>query len=218
MEEYYILRRSKEITLRTSPEPVRSALRTATNDVHCRIHRSIRLQPLFDQTLGREDYRALLCCYFGFFDPLDGQLAALHRATPQFQEHAPFRPRTYLLRDDLSVLGLSDVEIDRLPKYRFPVDTPGRYAGALYLVEGSALGGRILFDRLKYLFDENESRGRRYFMGHGQRSALVWQDSCALIETIGETAPLVEIVDTACALFEAFERWLAADFYSERGG
>jgi hypothetical protein len=53
-------------------------------------------------------------------------------------------------------------------------DTPARRLGALYVVEGSTLGGRHLARNLDPLLGSTESAGRRFFLGRGADTNAAW--------------------------------------------
>ena len=48
--------------------------------------------------------------------------------------------------------------------------------GALYVLEGSTLGGRIVFEQATALSGITGWHGARFFYGHGQRTGRLWRD------------------------------------------
>ena len=58
--------------------------------------------------------------------------------------------------------------------------------GMLYVLEGSALGGRVI---LKGLPPEIVSRGARYFEGYGKETGPMWKSFLAALTAQGEESP-----------------------------
>lgn len=82
--------------------------------------------------------------------------------------------------------------------------------GALYVVEGSGLGGATLARRLEGLVGHGVLDGRRFFSGHGSRTGDAWR---AYLLRLSNASPASEvratIVATALATFALFEQWIA---------
>jgi heme oxygenase len=114
-------------------------LRSATQDVHLQIERSVRfLDP--DATVN--DYRDYLARLFGYVAPLEDRLAAVCGDAPDLEVDA--RRKAHLAVIDLRALGLPLYEIGRLPRCAALPDVSNlqRALGCLYVLEGSTLGGR----------------------------------------------------------------------------
>ena len=91
----------------------------------------------------RGSYGALLALLSGFYRPLEAALAALpgwDRLTPAVD--LPARSRAALIDDDLQALGLT-IPVQAL-RHQPVLDSLAQGLGCLYVLEGSALGGRIV--------------------------------------------------------------------------
>jgi heme oxygenase len=112
----------------------RAVLRARTAEEHDRVD---RLFSGFD--LAREDdYRRFLLAQAAAFLPME---AALDRSgAAELLPDWPQRRRAHLLRSDLETLGAAEPAGITPP----PLDAPAAVLGAIYVLEGSRLGGAVL--------------------------------------------------------------------------
>jgi heme oxygenase len=119
--------------------------------------------------------------------------------------------RSAWLQDDLAALSVDGHTPATMPRCTAlaPFDTPSRRLGALYVVEGSTLGGRHLARRLDPLLGRDGSAGRRFFLGRGADTDAAWSAFLAqLAFSASDPAVAGEIVAAAVATFSIFEEWL----------
>ncbi len=170
---------------------LRTTLRAATRRDHDRVD---QLGGAFD--LARPaGYGAFLLGHAAVLPPLE---AALDAAPPQdLPPGWPQRRRTSALLADLAELGLE-------PPPPSPIPAPATAAarvGALYVLEGSRLGGTLLRRRLA----EAQPGAPSAYLAHGEgaplwRTFLEWLDSHAL-----DPAQTRAAIDGARGVFAAFE-------------
>ena len=115
-----------------------------------------------------------------------------------------------MLESDLGALGWDGASIVRLPqceRLRAPAST-AEFMGALYVVEGSTLGGIQLARALEPLVRSGE--GRSFFLGYGDRHGAMWRsflkrlEECASSEAAGDA-----VIEGAIRTFADFESWMA---------
>lgn len=174
-------------------------LRSATQGPHQRLHRHNGFSAVKDGKITLSDYRALLTCLYGFYLP--------------FERAAGLDPiRSQWLQSDLAWLGVAAPVVSRIrlckniPRY----DCPERRLGAQYVIEGSALGGRMLCRGLDPLLGVAAIEGRRFFAGRGAGTGAAWLgflDQLASVDAdpLGRSA----LVSAAVETFEVFEAWLS---------
>ncbi len=176
---------------------LRRVLQAATRDVHERLHRHAGFAAIQDGTIGRAAYRDLVVRLYGFY--------------AAFKVAAAVGPvRSAWLASDLEALGLAR-PLETLPRCRHVprLDTAHRRLGALYVAEGSALGGRELARGLDRLLGADATAGRRFFIGRGPRTGAAWRGYLARLSAAPrEASAHAEIVAGAVETFAAFERWL----------
>jgi heme oxygenase len=184
-------------TLRT-PRPIRQALRAATSEPHARLHRHAGFAAIQNGTINLPEYRALLVRLYGFHAPFEAALGI-----------AP--ERSAWLEEDLAVMNVGSPMLKTIPRCTAlaAFDKPGSRLGALYVVEGSTLGGRHLAKNLGMLFGAAGSAGRRFFLGRGANTDAAWEAFLARL-TLSASTPAVrsDIVAAAAATFGIFEEWL----------
>jgi heme oxygenase len=159
--------------------------------------------------------------YVNLLERLLGLHAAVEDRLRPYQ-HAPWlawtaysekSSRAARLRRDLAALGVSDARIAAAPSAGAllpPLGTEAAALGCAWVVEGSALGGRVLARGLGTILGANTEAGGSFFLpapGQPER----WRRCCAAVESCGaEPARCAAMVDAAAGIFGVFETWLAA--------
>ena len=170
---------------------VRGALRAATSRMHERLHEMRPFREIAEQRLSRR-------CYTDLF----GRIAALHLGLGETLGIG--QERRELLFQDLDALGAA-------PPSGIAWTTPETSAariGCRYVVEGSALGGKVIYRQLDYLFGSSDE-GRSFFRGSAA-DVDRWRTLCRLIEDKGcEESSLASMICGAQSAFSLFERVLA---------
>jgi len=180
------------------PQDIGHCLRVATSEHHARLHLHAGFAAVQNGTITLVDYRALLIRLYGFHVSFE---AAVGGDTE----------RSAWLRDDLSAVTMGGQTLPAIPHCNMPeFDTPARRLGALYVVEGSTLGGRHLARGLERLLGAGGSSGRQFFLGRGGKTGAAWNAFLARL-TLGAGTPHDhrEIVAAAVGTFRVFEDWLS---------
>jgi heme oxygenase len=117
------------------------------------------------------------------------------------------RERTPKLRDDLVALGFPG-RIDKLPMAE--LSAPGsepEWLGALYVTEGSTLGGAQIARALaKSGFPADQSR---FFAAHAEANASMWICFLARLDSLAADPRSAEAAEaSARAIFAGFEAWM----------
>ncbi len=174
-------------------------LRGATLDVHQRLHRHLGFAAIQDATIDRASYRRLLIRLHGFYVPFEAAAGI-------------GRERSDWLKADLASLDVDAATLATTALCRdIPrLATPEARLGALYVIEGSALGGRQLGRNLAHLFGSDALAGRRFFLGRGPGTGEAWRAYLSQLSAgAGHPAARPKIIDAAQETFAVFERWLA---------
>lgn len=188
---------SPDLNAVVSPK-LRELLRSATSEIHERLHTHRGLAAVQAGTIDRAAYKALLSRLYGFHRPFE--LAA--KISPE---------RTRWLESDLSVLNIDACRRSALPFCTaLPRSaSPEFILGARYVVEGSALGGRGLARQLDGLLGPGTIAGRYFFRGHGAQTGVVWRSYLDQISLAPETnAVRAAVITGATATFAIFEQWI----------
>lgn len=174
-----------------------------------------QMEAIFRMPSSCEEHRQWTAAFLGFVEPLERALTATLGA-----EHPALvgRAKTGWLRDDLRALGCDDRQIAALPRCAdLPaLDTAPRALGALYVFEGSTLGGQMISRHLETALGLSGGEGYRYFRSYGPEVGRRWQEFRALLERQGEAGGADEIVQSANDTFSKLRRWCESQRPSTR--
>lgn len=176
---------------------VLAALRTATASRHERLDSGLPLsapQPTLD------DYAAHLCMVRDWLAPLERWLAGFADG-PQAEPTLPATARLALIQADLAEPGMPEVRPLR-PAPAWPQDASAAWRwGVAYVIEGSQLGGAVLYGRLAGPLAPHPLRYLRgEEAGPGPRWRAFMQALRAQVRTPAEVG---EACAGACAAFDA---------------
>lgn len=177
----------------------RETLRLATSDVHERLHEAAPFRKIAEGALDIGGYAALLRSIFRFHAAVQPVLSGDPVTVPLNDGK-----RVEQLENDLLTLGSDGLGAG--PEWT-PGDGGDSALGCLYVVQGSTIGGRVIYRQLDYLFGTS-SKGRTFFAGSpGDRQR--WAAVRALLEQ-GMSSPerLSGMVAGAQATFALFETCL----------
>lgn len=117
-------------------------LRRETADVHRNLEQHPVLTPLTSSALTMTQYQRALLGFLSFYQQLEQRLIpTLHALGNQ---HYPYQPRTPLLQQDLQALGETPSAGTPVAMTMPKLTTHANLLGALYVLEGSTQGGRII--------------------------------------------------------------------------
>jgi heme oxygenase len=183
----------------TSDGSVHNELRAATRAIHRRLHRHPALAAAARGEIDLDDYRQLLRRLYGFHRAFENVYAG---AAQRLQLVAGSRAELIAL--DLAALGAMRADISRLPlcALRQPSGEPAAL-GALYVIEGSALGGALIAQALAPVAGD----ARRFFLG-GPSQGDIWRTLLARVEALAPGAQRVSAIEAAVETFQVFEEWI----------
>ncbi|CAG4990007.1 hypothetical protein DYBT9275_00426 [Dyadobacter sp. CECT 9275] len=116
------------------------------------------------------------------------------------------RRKSHLIIDDLSQTGLSLVSIHSLSPATFLPQNLAEALGILYVVEGSTLGGRLIYKHVQKNLALDATNGASFFKGYGPETGSRWKSFiAALCEFAVTTHSEAEIIDSAAATFSAID-------------
>lgn len=193
----------------TASEPgLHARLRAATGPSHVALEDALDWRA---RVATRAGYATLLARLHGFhaaWEPAIGRALA---------DDAFFDPRRRLasLDADLRHLGLPAATIAALPR----PDTvrlagPAAAMGALYVLEGSTLGGRVIGRHIAALhgFDGG---GLAYYRAHGPRTGAMWAAFRGRLDgSSGDVAAEEAALDSAIIAFDAMRVWLCGESHA----
>lgn len=198
-----------------SSETALAELRLTTRAEHDRIERLLRLT----QAMPLERYAVILCGFDAFLRVWEPRI---HAALPE-RLQGWFRPRRRggFASADVewlrSVAGLELVDLDARAAAALSLGELPEVLGSLYVIEGSALGGRVIAPQLKRTLGLAQGRGASYFHGFGGETGVMWNNFRVLSALkIGESSRATVLAcqsakRTFGALIEVFAPLAGAD-------
>ena len=145
-------------------------LRDETRDLHERVERRL---PLLDPGVTLAAYRETLAALHALHAPLERRLArvpGLDRCLPDLAR----RWRAPRLAADLRALGAGPSLVAVESPYVPAVDDVPTALGALYVLEGATLGGRLVARHVTSALPVTADDGCGYFASHGVHVGAAW--------------------------------------------
>jgi heme oxygenase len=176
-----------------APKAARALLREACAEAHARLDGRLSKLNFND----RSAYAEMLARMSGPVSAYEGALTA--GIAPALFGNWSGRLRSHALRADLDALGGGFRQTRRAP-----IEDEAAALGALYVLEGSRLGGQVLARMAEASADENVRGATRYFR-HGQGGAL-WRGFIETLENSDAVKSQPHITaHSALETFAAFE-------------
>ncbi|TXE06949.1 biliverdin-producing heme oxygenase [Algoriphagus aquimarinus] len=86
------------------------------------------------------------------------------------------RRKTSLLERDFEVLGFQKQKKRRLTAFSEQVNPIGFAMGVFYVIEGSSLGGRVIYKHIHKVLGLDTDSGAAYFSGYGELTGMLWKE------------------------------------------
>jgi heme oxygenase len=183
-------------------------LRTRTVSLHGQIEVLLGL-PGVVRT--RDDYVAWLGRFLALYEPLEHALAAFP-AWEALALAAPSPSHTVCLAGDLAALGIDPGGVPRAAPASLPaLPTVAHVLGALYVLEGATLGGRLILRDLRARLGAPIAGATRFFGGRGEAVGPMWQSVRAALDAFGRAQPQLcaDVIEGAERTFRAMLDWFA---------
>lgn len=158
----------------------------------------------FMRTIHSEnDYANFLKLFYGYFASLELLIdEELDRAIlPDYES----RRKTQAIRADLNILGFDNLQL--ADKLLLPlIKNNLQSLGALYVIEGSTLGGKIIS---KMIQDQLHTGLPvfSFFTGYGEHSVSMWNTFKETLNNITDPDSIAIILATANDTFLRFSNW-----------
>lgn len=155
-------------------DSILSQLKSETAHQHQQTENSV---DLMSEDFSAEDYKKLLTRFYAFYKSFEPKMSEALRENPIDFDYENRRNAPKLL-SDLENLGMSEAEISAIENSGdLPaLDSREKIFGALYVVEGSTLGGQVISRHLRDKFGFDESSGAAFFSGYGKETGAMWKN------------------------------------------
>ncbi|MFB6264285.1 MAG: biliverdin-producing heme oxygenase [Bradymonadaceae bacterium] len=185
------------------------AIRDRTGAAHDRVE-AVMSARFFDvDSFDVDRFRELLVAYYGLYRPLDRRLERrIEELMPDF-EH---RDRAGRLASDLETIGMEPAAIDQLPVASLAampaLETAPALAGCLYVVEGSALGKRVIRRDLAADLGDDLLGADAFFADRPEETSRRWQAFREHFRRrVDRSEALEAAVQSASSTFRVYTEW-----------
>ena len=156
------------------------------------------------------DYATILKTFYGYFFPLQEKIGQ-HIFSRDLGDIAERRHASLALLDLKSISQFPET-LDicaELP----PIENKAQAFGAMYVLEGSTLGGRVISKMLM----KNESiilteANLQFFSGYKEETGTKWK---VFLEALNQQEDLNVVATSANATFLLFQSWIKRNLYNE---
>ena len=176
-------------------------LRRETEANHRAVENSL---PLMHVELNTAQYVLCLRQMYGIVAAWEERAA--DTAPEWMQNTLAARQRKRLLELDLAWFGVAEQD-DRRPTLPDMNGLPG-LLGAMYVMEGSTLGGQLIARHLETTLHLSEGRGNAYFRGYGAQTGPMWKEFCEMLKMRIADDQTDVVVASAKAMFVTFGEWM----------
>jgi len=184
------------------PQPsVLGVLRARTRALHDQVESGVDLGRAL---ASREGYRQMLEGYLSLYRTFEVALTGAPAAVRELAMY-PQRARVPLLEGDLRALGVSEAEVAAVPAATELPDLakPDAILGALYVIEGSQLGGQVIYREIQDKLQLDQQHGAAFFFGDGENTSRQWKRFLAGLEE--QVYDPDAAADAAAGMFRYFE-------------
>lgn len=154
----------------------------------------------------RQDYIDLLAAFYGYFGGLEQQIERYINASNLADYYD--RRKTAAIADDIKALGGTIPAIangNELPE----IDNYLQAFGALYVIEGSTLGGKIISKMIQQHLHINDGAGLSFFNSYGDETEKMWNAFKEVLNSVAISHDDEEVIlQAANQTFVKFKSWL----------
>jgi heme oxygenase len=168
-------------------------------------HRAVEgTVPLMTEDLGQDNYVACLQLIHGVVAAWEQKAA--EKSPHDVQAFFAARQRRAMLERDLAWFGVS--QPNNLRPVLPDMDNDASLLGAMYVMEGSTLGGQYIARHVKRVLSLSEGNGDAYFRGYEQQTGPMWKESCEMLRTRVPDCDTEIAINSAKAMFATFGSWM----------
>lgn len=154
----------------------------------------------------KDDYIDLLKIFYSYFGGLE-QKTRQYINQENLKDYAR-RRKTEAIADDLKALG-STIPPFAGDEFLPPIDNYLQAFGALYVIEGSTLGGKIISKMIQQHLHIDNGTGLSFFNGYAEQTQQMWLEFKAVLNAAVNTDEAESIVlNAANQTFACFKRWM----------
>lgn len=174
---------------------------------HKLLEGNVLLSSLMTDHLTVESYKRIISKFYTYFLPLEKSIfpfLADEKYIPDFLQ----RRKASLLLEDLLYYEVPEKTLSfcvQLPE----ISNLSQAIGALYVMEGSTLGGRFISKKVNETIGATANSGAKFYHGYGTETGTFWKKFCSYMSSYAsESAHHSDIINTANSTFLKLNSWL----------
>lgn len=150
-------------------------------------------------------YASLLRLFYGFYKPLEDLVD--NYIDKNYLTDYESRRKSAAIISDLAQLG--DAHVGNICHKLPEIKNSCQALGALYVMEGSTLGGKIICNMLKKQMGPDAPTAFSFFEGYGDATGQMWVTfKSGLDNYTSNKEQQAELIDAATATFVTFKQWI----------
>lgn len=151
-------------------------------------------------------YANFLKLFYGFIAPLEEKIASIKEVTDN--DKINNREKAWMILQDINYLNPHDNNFqttDNLPQ----INTFDEAIGALYVLEGSTLGGKYIRKMIASRLQMPENEGFLYFSSYADNTDNMWKAFKNVVDALPHSAEIEDnVLKSANETFIKFKRWI----------
>lgn len=151
------------------------------------------------------DYSSLLGLMYGYYYPVEQSIAKFDELLKK--RGIQFRPKAANIRTDLAHFQIDDFR-PSLNISHPDLHSPAAALGALYVLEGSTLGGQIISTLLAKQLNADPSQGFSFFNPYGDQTRTHWEQFRTALEDTVTDEEKEPVIAAANETFSTFNTWI----------
>lgn len=186
----------------------RLQLRQATHDYHVRLNRHPFLKDLTKPVYPLAHYKALLLVYLHVYRSIEEVIERFMLSNDVDFDYSEREKLSALTRDiDYFKLDNFNFDLSKISRSTvLKIDNISQFAGLLYVIEGSTLGGQHISQALSDFHGITSDNGACFFNGYGEQTLKRWEIFLEFFDSVIQDKVSFEMAkDTACHTFQIFQ-------------
>lgn len=181
-------------------------LRERTGKNHKQLEENRYSKVILDPAVSLADYQTYICKLYGVTKACERDVyPKIGSVFSDLEE----RYKAELIIKDLLGTGISKEKVATLPVHYLDFTTVGEALGVMYVLEGSTLGGKILYKHIHQILGLTGENGASYFWGYGIKTGMLWKNFISTLASYAvENNCEEEIIASAEQTFSSIDKWL----------
>lgn len=179
-------------------------LKSETLSNHQQLEKNLILK--LKEMASLQDYLHILQIFYAYFGALEDQIDK-YIGADQLSDYAA-RRKTLSIKED--ILALNGIVPEKAMAADLPViDDVLKAFGALYVIEGSTLGGQVISKMISKKLELATDEGLSFFRSYGEDTMAMWDSFKVVLESHANTQHEADVITRAAnETFQKFKVWM----------